>query len=433
LSQRLDLKSSPESFHMIWAVLVGWLAIAGCLYAMIGLPVAVFVTFLFVLVGVIPLTAKLLGQRRVRMDRAADTVRVRQSFRERVLCRTSDILAVQVVGDTDRYELNLVLGERRRLNLAAIQSSDNRKLLLQQARQVASFLEVPLVDQVEAIAVVGPSGGVVPIGIEPEGTGRAEEWSAADPGLAEPVVVEKGEQLPVRLRGSLWASLPPNAGRLYSIQGKLLVHDNPKWQSMVLTIALINFLLVGLAITYFYGYLGGLVVAAIAVVWTTASAVAALFSKRRRQRLLGVAVELSAHPLQAGEGHEVVIACANPRVLKDANLELVQMEIALVKQLLAVEAPDRLEKYTKAGMQGALRMTLGIELLRQPIALAPTEGPPGVRRGRVKVPAAPGSFGMSKRPRLWCLALRLGRKSGLTALYPVTIQPPVAASTPDGE
>jgi len=141
---------------MVFAAVLGWCLIAWWLGSAFGAPIAVFLTVLLVMFGVIPLLGTLVGQRRVRFDRPADAVRVRQLFRERVLCRLSEILAIQVVGDADRYELNLVLADRPRFNLAAVKTSQERKRLQKHAQQVAAFLKVPFVDQLEAMAVVEP-------------------------------------------------------------------------------------------------------------------------------------------------------------------------------------------------------------------------------------------------------------------------------------
>jgi DNA-binding beta-propeller fold protein YncE len=161
--QRLDFKSSPESFATLVAVVAGGVALVWWLGNEYGAPIAVFVTVLFLMFCIIPLFSRLVAQRRIRLDRGSDAVTIRQFFRERFLCRVSDIVAVQVVGDAGRIELNLVIGDLPRVNLAALKRSDNRQRLLEHAQRLAAFLEVPLADQVETMAVVGRAGTADPM------------------------------------------------------------------------------------------------------------------------------------------------------------------------------------------------------------------------------------------------------------------------------
>jgi hypothetical protein len=101
--------------------------------------------------------------RRVRIDRGAGEVRRSWFFRERVVCRAGDILAVQAVrefsGRRTLYQVNLVLADpnRPRVNLVSHDSSDSRgQNALWFGRRLAVFLGKPLADQLDAMALVGP-------------------------------------------------------------------------------------------------------------------------------------------------------------------------------------------------------------------------------------------------------------------------------------
>jgi len=153
--QCLEFRSSSENWRSLLVVVVGWSVVAGWLAWWIHPAVALGVSLVFWLGGVLPLLWRLLVQRRFSLDRTSDEVRVRQYFHERFLCRISDILAVQVVGNSERIELNLAMDNRSRLTLIVLQTCDDRSGLLQDARRLAGFLEVPLADQVEAMALVG--------------------------------------------------------------------------------------------------------------------------------------------------------------------------------------------------------------------------------------------------------------------------------------
>jgi hypothetical protein len=105
--------------------------------------------------------------RRARIDRGAGEVRVAWFFQEHVACRVGEVLAVQVVRrgprrQRDCYQVNLVLGapSRARVNLGSHENAaeDLRgPEVLWFGRRLAAFLGVPLVDQLEAMAVVGPA------------------------------------------------------------------------------------------------------------------------------------------------------------------------------------------------------------------------------------------------------------------------------------
>jgi hypothetical protein len=160
----LDFKSSSQRLGVlgtqlfVWAGLVAW-ALATTNAAL------VFVCGLIFLFLILPVVFAMMRQRRVRMDRGADAIQMRWLFQELPLCRASDVVAVQVIGDAERYELNLVFDGRPRFNLAACKKApdkykrlekDDCKRLLRHAGQLAAFLEVPLVDQVKAMGVVEP-------------------------------------------------------------------------------------------------------------------------------------------------------------------------------------------------------------------------------------------------------------------------------------
>jgi hypothetical protein len=102
--------------------------------------------------------------RRFRVDRGAGEVRVASLFENRVVCRVADVLAVQAVrGAGTAYQVNLVLGDqdpdRGRVNVVCHGKDDAPKgrNALRVARTLAVFLEAPLVDQLEAMAVLGPA------------------------------------------------------------------------------------------------------------------------------------------------------------------------------------------------------------------------------------------------------------------------------------
>jgi Tol biopolymer transport system component len=169
----LEFWNSPESFAMLLAVLIGGAAITWWLAVVFGNPPsAVFFTIMFLVFGIRPFFWGLLDQKRIRMDRRSDTVRIRELFRARTLCRLGDIVAVQFVGDSSRIEANLVFGDRPRFNLAALKAADDHRRMLQHAQHVAEFLQVPLVDQVVAKAFVGPVEPVGPVVREPSGIVR---------------------------------------------------------------------------------------------------------------------------------------------------------------------------------------------------------------------------------------------------------------------
>jgi hypothetical protein len=416
--RRLDYKSSGESFLMLVMAVVGWLAIAGWLYNAYGLPIAFFVTILCVMFGFIPLASRLLGQRRVRMDRSADAVHVRQFFRERFLCRVSDILAVQVVGDGNRVEVNLALGDRPRINLAALKKSDNRRRLLEHARQLADFLEVPLVDQVEARTVAGPEEKAGTLVGGTAGTVIAPERRPADEGLAEPVAARPGEQLPVRLQGSLWYNFPEFMAKLYGSPGNMWLKSDRTRLSLFLIVTLLNLLLIAGALVYFFGQGAALAIAAVAV----AVVALRLIPWWQRRRLSRVIVEVSDHPLSAGEGHGVVVCHPDPRGLKGVYLDLVRMDLCFLDELLPRHGPPAFQKVAKRVLPSRLRTKVGVEHCRQSVPLAPPEDSSGARQGRVEIPSAAGSLGLGDQRVLWGLEVRLGRWSRWAAFYPVAIK-----------
>jgi hypothetical protein len=104
------------------------------------------------------------GTRRTWIHRGTGEVRRTWFFREQVLCRIDDVLAVQVVRQVPRRrgvsQVNLVLGppSRARVNLFTHESGDSREQdTVLFGRRLAVFLEVPLVDQIEAMAVRTPA------------------------------------------------------------------------------------------------------------------------------------------------------------------------------------------------------------------------------------------------------------------------------------
>jgi Tol biopolymer transport system component len=423
--QRLDFKSSSESFGMLAAMLVGWAVIVWWLASALGAPVAVFFTIVFLIFGVRPLFWGLLDQRRVRLDRSSDAVRIRQFFRERLLGRVSNILAVQLVGDKERIELNLVFGDQARFNLAAIKQSDDRRRLCEHGRELAAFLEVPLVDQVEAMAVVEPAELADPPVAGLAGIARSPAPRTAAGELAAPIAVESGEQLPVRLRGELWQSMPRFLSNLYQVPGTLWLTADRKRRSVFQMVALLNFVMIAGLVIYFFGQRGLLAIAAVAGVWAVAVAVLQFVSWRHRRRLSRVVVEVSAHPLRAGESHEVAVCHPDPRGLKGVHLDLVRMELCFLDELLLRNRPSALPKPVKRVLPERLRMKVGVEHYRQPVSLA--EGPRGARQGYVPIPSAAGSLGSRAQRVQWGLAVRLGRWSRWAAVYPAVIQQPAPA------
>jgi hypothetical protein len=105
-----------------------------------------------------------LTTRRTWIHRGRGEVRRSWFFREQVLCRIADVLAVQVVRQAPRKggcsQVNLVLGppSRSRVNLhCQAQRDDYNQETLWFARRLSVFLDVPLVDQVDAMAVRTPT------------------------------------------------------------------------------------------------------------------------------------------------------------------------------------------------------------------------------------------------------------------------------------
>jgi hypothetical protein len=101
---------------------------------------------------------------RFRIDRGAGEVHRSWFFRERIVCRVGDFLAVQVVGQCSGrrslYQVNLVLSDpdRPRVNLVSHDSTDPRgQTALWLGRRLAAFLGKPLADQLEAMALLGPA------------------------------------------------------------------------------------------------------------------------------------------------------------------------------------------------------------------------------------------------------------------------------------
>jgi hypothetical protein len=104
----------------------------------------------------------LLVTRRARIDRGAGEVRLGWLFRDRVACQVGDVVAVQVVRRGVRHlsQVNLVLGGpgEARVNVVTHDYHDVRAQdVLWFGRRLAVFLGVPLVDQLEANAVVSPT------------------------------------------------------------------------------------------------------------------------------------------------------------------------------------------------------------------------------------------------------------------------------------
>jgi hypothetical protein len=342
----------------------------------------------------------------------------------------SDLLAVQVVGDGERVELNLVIADRPRINLAAVKLSDNRQRMLEHARQLAAFLEVPLVDQVEAMAVVGPAGQTAPDTAELAPAVGVPERPAVGGDRVEPTAVDPGEHLSIRLRASLWQNMSRGICKLYGVQGRMLLKSDEKRQSLLQKLGMLYVLLIALAVAYWVGEPAGPVIAAVAVAWAVARAAGHFVSWQHRRRLARVTVELSGHPLQPGKGYDVAVGHSNPRALRRVQLALVRLELASLDGFQINRGLATVQKPVKAIRLAALRTQVGIESSRQAVPLSAWQDQSSIRMGRVEVPSAPGSVGVRSQRALWCLEVRLGGWGGWATVHPVTIRYPAAGDLP---
>ena len=105
------------------------------------------------------------------------------------------------------------------------------------------------------------------------------------------------------------------------------------------------------------------------------------------------------------------------------RLDLVRMDLCFLDEMLPRNSPQALQKPMKS-VGRPLRMKVGVELLRQPISLAPPEESGCTRKGRVEIPSAAGPFGLRDQRMLWGLEVRLGWWSRWAAVYPVAIREP---------
>jgi hypothetical protein len=116
---------------------------------------------------------------RARVDRLSGEVWLASFFRERLACRIGDIIAVQAVavttygrhGASTVYQVNLVRSDPKqaRINLASygVLSRRDRKDVLCHGRRLAAFLGVPLVDQIETMAVLFPPQSIGEVSSHP--------------------------------------------------------------------------------------------------------------------------------------------------------------------------------------------------------------------------------------------------------------------------
>jgi hypothetical protein len=207
------------------------------------------------------------------------------------------------------------------------------------------------------------------------GRGDQSSWD-----LAEPVAVGQGEWLPVRLRASPYKdNLLPLLGFLY----------------------LVFFVFIGLSASLrrmkdasAFAFVAG----------AGAAAVIVYACWRQVRRVSKVVVEVSDHPLRAGECHEIIVCHSDLAALPDVRLKLVAVE------------------QSGEGKHSETRT-----VLREPILLTPLAEPGSAWTGQVEVPPTAVSFVLRRHRVTWRLEVRLARWSPWVAHYPVEIGGPAAA------
>jgi hypothetical protein len=229
----------------------------------------------------------------------------------------------------------------------------------------------------------------------PAGAGAAADF---DGDRAEGVVVGRGRRLPVRLSPD-WPGGP--AGGACLVTFGVLV-----FLAMALTV---------LTVRAAKGEGPPGLPPALAVLGLVVFAAAVAVGRRSFRRARGLAVELSGHPLRAGEKYRVAVHHPEPGVLGHLRLTLVCEEEA-----------------TTVGGKGS--STTRHTASRQPVTLGEPHGPGDVREGRLDVPAgAPPSFRLTNHRVAWYLEVLLGRWPAWRTRCPVTVEAVGRAAQPAGE
>jgi hypothetical protein len=201
---------------------------------------------------------------------------------------------------------------------------------------------------------------------------------------AEPVQVERGERLPVRLPHS------PAGGCVAVGCG-----------SVLLTLVFLFILLQGLSRTWREPMPAGLRPFLLLMGVALASAVIIGIGWRALRRMSNLTVEVSGHPFQAGGRHELAVSHPNPPDLAGLRMELVCDE-----------------------QRSRGKSTEQATPVRQPVTLEPPSGKGDVRTGWLEVPSgAPMSFALEHHQVRWCLKVRLGRVPRWRGDCPVTVAP----------
>lgn len=217
----------------------------------------------------------------------------------------------------------------------------------------------------------------------------------AIPATAESVEVDRGAQLPVRLKPD-WAR---SSGCSIAIGVAYLM----------LLVVCIPLALASRLVNRFPAPLQAQSKVAL-VLLSLLGLVAALFVIGRRvTRYFGaLAVELSGHPLRAGQTYRVAVHHPRPDLAERVRLELVCEEEAT---------------------QG--KSTKRHVAFRQPVDLDKVPGQDEARAGQLEVPAgAPASFKLDHHQVAWRLEARVGRGRLWRTMYPVTVEAAGGAGRP---
>jgi hypothetical protein len=213
----------------------------------------------------------------------------------------------------------------------------------------------------------------------------APNWNAPPP-----PTVDAGQRLPVRLRANI-------------------LSDGVLAQGFVLFLGALFVLLIvfcplsGLRDRVAPPFRQAIPLAAVGI----AAAAVVVVTSRVVRDFRALTVEVSAHPLQTGAACTISVAHPNPEVLERLEMELV------------------CEEHSAAGKSSRTHATKTAVLFDKTVS-------PGVRTGRIEVPAAaPASFRLTHHWVNWHLAAITRRTMRWTARFPVEVRAGVGAAPAD--